>query len=237
MTVTSEQIFSIKNGTYLYIMGIIVAIFVLGQSVFFLVNAWKRGKEIGLSESKMKAAAVSSATFSIVPSVPIVLSLLTLAATLGVPYAWTRLSVIGSMVYEVSAAEAVAASGDLGGDLSVFASAMWVMALGILIGPIINVFFLKKYQSRIKALRLKSTVWTEILIAALFMGMISALGSKEIAKGGIALYTLFSGAVIMGLFGLIISLTKAKWLENFALPISMLGAIALSVLYVSVGLA
>ena len=234
---TSEQIFSIKNGTYLYIMGIIVAIFVLGQSVFFLVNAWKRGKEIGLSESKMKAAAVSSATFSIVPSVPIVLSLLTLAATLGVPYAWTRLSVIGSMVYEVSAAEAVAASGDLGGDLSVFASAMWVMALGILIGPIINMFFLKKYQSRIKALRLKSTVWTEILIAALFMGMISALGSKEIAKGGIALYTLFSGAVIMGLFGLIISLTKAKWLENFALPISMLGAIALSVLYVSVGLA
>jgi len=232
----SEQIFSIKNGAYLYIMGIIVAVFVLAQSVIFLIKAWKRGKQIGLSEEKMKAAAVSSATFSVVPSIPIVLSLLTLATTLGVPYAWTRLTVIGSMIYEVTAAEAVAAAGDLNADLSVFAAAMWVMAIGIMIGPIFNIFFLKKYQGRIKSLCEKNRAWTNVLISALFMGMIAALGTKEMAKGGVALYTLCTGAVLMGLFGLIINLTKAKWLENFALPLSMLGAIAASVLYVSVGL-
>ena len=91
---TKEAILSIKNGSYLYIMGILVAVFVLAQSVIFLKRAWKRGKEIGLSAEQMKAAAVSSGTFSIVPSIPIVLSLLTLSAALGVPYAWTRLSVI-----------------------------------------------------------------------------------------------------------------------------------------------
>jgi hypothetical protein len=234
---TTEQIWSIKNGAYLYIMGIVVAIFVLAQSLIFLTRAWKRGKEIGLSTDKMKSAAVSSATFSIVPSIPIVLSLLTLAATLGVPYAWTRLTVIGSMIYEVTAAEAVASAGNISGDLSVFSAAMWVMAIGILIGPIFNIFFLKKYQGAIKKLREKNTAWAEVLIAALFMGMIAALGSKEMAKGGVALLTLFSGALLMGVFGLIINLTRAKWLENFALPLSMIGAIALSVLYVSLGMA
>jgi len=217
-------------------MGVLVAIYVLAQSIIFMTRAWKRGKEIGLSTEKMKAAAISSGTFSIVPSIPIVLSLLTLAATLGVPYAWTRLTVIGSMVYEVTAAEAVASAGNISGDLSVFAAAMWVMAIGIMIGPIFNLFGLKKYQSGIKKLRGKNSAWAEILIAALFMGMISALGSKEIAKGGVALLTLFSGAVLMGIFGLIINLTRAKWLESFALPISMIGALALAVLYVSLGM-
>ncbi len=35
----------------------------------------------------------------------------------------------------------------------------------------------------------------------------------------------------MAVFGVVIKATKAKWLENFALPVSMVGAIALSVVY------
>lgn len=233
---TTEEILSIKNGSYLYIMGILVAAFVLTQSVIFLIRAWKRGKEIGLSTEKMKAAAVSSGTFSIVPSIPIVLSLLTLSAALGVPYAWTRLSVIGSMIYEVTAAEAVAAAGDINADLSVFSAAMWVMAIGILAGPIFNLFGLKRYQGSIKRLREKDPAWAEVLISALFMGLVAALGSKEIAKGGVAMLTLFSAAVLMIVFGLIVNLTHAKWLEGFAIPVSVIGALALSVLYVSLGL-
>ncbi len=233
---TKEQIFDIKNGAYLYIMGIVVAIFVLVQSVIFLRRAWKRGKEIGLSTERMKAAAVSSATFSIVPSVPIVLSLLTLAAALGVPYAWTRLTVIGSMIYEVTAAEAVASVGNINTDLSVFVSAMWVMTIGILAGPIFNLVGLKRYQNSIKRMLEKDPAWAEILIAALFMGLVAALGSKEIAKGGVAMLTLFSAAVLMIIFGLIMNLTRAKWLESFAIPVSVIGALALSVLYVSLGM-
>ena len=233
---TKEQILGIKNGTYLYIMGILVAIFVLVQSVIFLRRAWKRGKEIGLAPERMKAAAISSATFSIVPSVPIVLSLLTLAAALGVPYAWTRLTVIGSMIYEVTAAEAVASVGNIGTDLSVFVAAMWVMTIGILIGPIFNLVGLKRYQKSIKNLREKDSAWAEILISALFMGLVAALGSKEIAKGGVAMLTLFSSAVLMIIFGLIMNLTRAKWLESFAIPVSVIGALALSVLYVSLGM-
>jgi hypothetical protein len=58
------------------------------------------------------------------------------------------------------------------------------------------------------------------------------MASDKIVLGGEAqLLTLLTGAVLMGVFGVVIKITKAKWLENFALPISMIGAIALSVVY------
>ena len=241
----SEQVYSVKNGTYLYIMGVLVAIFVLVQSGIFLARAWKRGKAIGLSTERMKAALVSSGTFSIVPSIPIVIALLTLAATLGVPFAWARLTVIGSMIYETTAAGAVADVAAISKDatetmsamqayhydLSVFSASMWVMTLGILIGPLFMIFGLKKYQSKIKEMRGKNSVWTEILIAALFMGMIAALGSREVAKAGVHMLTVFTGAMVMMIFGVIIHLTKAKWLESFALPVSIIAALAASVGY------
>jgi len=234
------------NSAFLYIIGAVIAVFVLAQSVFFLARAVKRGRALGLSNKVMKDAAVSSATFSVVPSVPIVLAMLTLAATIGAPFSWIRLSVIGSMSYETVAAGAVAgAAGDI--TASVYAGIMWVMTIGIISGPLFNIFGLKRYQSKLADISEKSPKWSKILIDALFMGIIAVMGGQYIAKGIAAfagtasekiiaggeaqLLTLLTGAVLMGIFGFVIKLTKAKWLENFALPISMIGAIALSVVY------
>lgn len=234
------------NSAFLYIIGAVIAVFVLAQSVFFLVRAVKRGRALGLSDKVMKDAAVSSATFSVVPSVPIVLAMITLAATIGAPFSWIRLSVIGSMSYETVAAGAVAGgAGEL--TASVFAGIMWVMTIGIISGPLFNIFGLKKYQNKLAQIGERNPKWSKILIDALFMGIIAVMGGQYIAKGIAAfagtaaekivlggeaqLFTLVTGAVLMGLFGLVIKLTKAKWLENFALPISMIGAIALSVVY------
>ncbi len=234
------------NSAFLYIIGAVIAVFVLAQSVYFLVRAVKRGRELGLSNKIMKDAAVSSATFSVVPSVPIVLAMITLAATIGAPFSWIRLSVIGSMSYETVAAGAVAsAAGSI--TTSVYAGIMWVMTIGIISGPVFNIFGLKKYQNKLVEIGERNPKWSKILIDALFMGIIAVMGGQYIAKGIAAfagtasenivaggqgqLLTLLTGAVLMALFGLIIKLTKAKWLENFALPISMIGAITLSVVY------
>lgn len=234
-------------------MGAIIAMFVLTQSVVFLVRAVRRGKAIGMSTTVMKKAAIGSATFSIVPSVPIALSMIALAATMGAAFSWIRLSVIGSMSYEIFAAGQVAAAAEISKEalgtmpINVFAAAMWVMTLGIIVGPIFNIFGLKRYQKKIAQIGERNPRWSKILIDALFMGIIAVMGGQFIAKGiaafgGLAdlaiirngqaqLLTLLSGAVLMAIFGLVIKKTKAKWLENFALPVSMVGAIALSVVY------
>ena len=236
-----------KNGAYLYIMGALVILFVLAQSVCFLVRAVRRGKQLGISAKVMKEAAITSGTFSIVPSVPIVLAMIALAATIGTPLSWIRLSVIGSMSYETIAAGKVleAAPGDI--TQAAFASVIWVMTIGIVAGPLFNLFGLKWYQRRLISVGQKDSKWSKILTDALFMGIIAVMGGQFIAKGiaafgGLAdatvtvngqaqLLTLGTGVVFMLIFGALIKLTKAKWLENFALPVSMLGAILLSIVY------
>ncbi len=238
----------IINGAFLYIIGAVIALFVLAQSVVFLIRAVRHGKRIGLSAKVMKDAAVSSATFSVVPSIPIVLAMIALVATLGVPFSWIRLSVIGSMAYETFAAGAVAntASGSVS-EPGVIAAIMWVMTLGIISGPLFNIFGLKKYQGKITDIGKKDPKWMKILVDSLFIGIIAVMGGQYVAKGIAAfgdladksivaygeaqLLTLLTGVLLMAVFGLIIKKTKAGWLENFALPISIIGAIALSAVY------
>ena len=240
------MVLDFMSSAFLYIIGAAIAVFVLAQSVYFLVRAVKRGRELGLSNKIMKDAAVSSAMFSVVPSVPIVLAMITLAATIGAPFSWIRLSVIGSMTYETAAAGAVAGAAD-SITLSVYAGIMWVMTLGIVSGPVFNIFGLKRYQNKIEQISQRNPEWSKILTDALFMGIIAVMGGIYIAKGiaslagtapselvmngGAQALTLLTGAVLMALFGVIIKIAKVKWLENFALPISMIGAIALSVVY------
>lgn len=226
------------NGTYLYIAGAVVILFALTQSVVFLCRAWKRGKAIGLSTQKMKQAITQSAVFSIVPSIPIVLALIALAPTMGVPFSWIRLSVIGSMSYEVMAAGAVADAAGVdmaqGMPLDVFGAAMWIMTIGILAGLLFNLFFMKKYQNKLLSMHEKNSRWANIMTAALFMGIIATMGGQQIARGGVALLTLVTSAVIMAVIGVLSKVTKKRWVEDFALPVAVLGSLALSVVYTNI---
>ena len=68
-------------------------------------------------------------------------------------------------------------------------------------------------------------------MSALFIGMISAFLGMGISGGILPIMVLLSSGLIMGICGVLIKVCNWKWLENFALPASMLGAMALAVLY------
>jgi len=69
---------------------------------------------------------------------------------------------------------------------------------------------------------------------ALFLGMISAFVGLLFARvreglpGFIPLAVALASALLMALCGLLIKKLKWTWLEQYALPLSMLGAMALS---------
>jgi len=228
---------SIANSTLLYAIGGLIVLFVLIQSALFLRKAWKRGVEMGMDRQKLKATVRSSATFSVVPSIPILLGLIAMAPVLGIPFPWIRLSIIGSVSYELIAAgmgaEALGLEGlsDPGFNSVAFANTMWIMTIGIVWGLMFCVFFLKPYQRRLQNVRKRDAAWGEILIMALFLGLISSFLGPYVITFGIDTLTLISSAVIMMLIGLVIRLTKAKWLTNFALSLSLIAGMALAVLY------
>ncbi len=225
-----------KNSGFMYLLGVLVGLFVIAQSVYFLVKAVRRSRELGIAGNVVKRTIASSAVFAILPSVSILLGLITLANTLGLPLPWIRLSVLGAVTYELPAATVAlnalgeSISAPVSGPLA-FNTVAWVMTLGCITPLIIIPLFLKKIQGGVHSLRQKDSHWGDLFLTAMFLGMISAFLGMGISDGLLSILTLLTSAAIMAVCGVFVKVKKVRWLENFALPISMLGAMALSILY------
>lgn len=231
--------FNVNSGFLFLLAGIVVA-FVIVQSVFFMVRAWKRAVEVGIDRAKLKRVVSSSAVFTIAPAVAILLGVITLSNFLGLPLPWLRLSVVGALTYELPAASAAAAA--MNADISktvtdpqVYTTIAWVMTLGIIPGLFYIPFTLKKVQSGVTKIGAKDKRWGEIFMSALFLGMISAFLGMIFAdvstgiEGWIPVFVMLCSALIMGGLGTLVRKCGIKLLEDYALPISMLGAMALAI--------
>ncbi|HZK33334.1 MAG TPA: DUF5058 family protein [Tissierellaceae bacterium] len=228
------------NSSFLFVTAGIIIAFVIAQSIFFLVKAWKRAKELGITNTTLKRIVRSSAFFTIAPAVAIILGVITLSKFLGLPLPWLRLSVLGALTYELPAATSAAASlgVSISNDVSdpvVYSTIAWVMTIGILSGLVIVTLFLKRIQGSIDKIQKRDSKWGEIFLTSIFMGMISAfLGMifSEITLGlvgWIPVFIMMVSSMIMIICGYFVKVHNIKWLEDYALPISMLGAMALSI--------
>lgn len=228
------------NSSFLFISAGIIVLFVLAQSVFFLYKAWKRARELDLEAAVLRRVVRASAAFTVAPAVAILLGVITLSRFLGLPLPWLRLSILGALTYELPAATSAAAALDVSistgvADPRIYATIAWVMTLGIMSGLIIITLFLKKIQGGVQRLKKRDTRWGEIFINALFLGMISAFLGMIFAdvtaglRGWIPVLVMLLSAAIMLTCGLLVRVLKIRWMEDYALPISMLGAMALSI--------
>ena len=131
--------FSVNHPLLYVLAGIIVAV-VLGQSVYFLVKALRRSKAIGMDQAKIRKTIRTAAVFTIAPAVSVVISVIALSKTLGLPLPWLRLSVVGSLSYEaIAAGNALSAMGLELGKVDAltaqqFVNITLVMTISILVG-------------------------------------------------------------------------------------------------------
>lgn len=145
-----------NNGSLgLYLIAGAIILFVLGQSLFFLIKAWKHGKELGIDKKKLKNAVTSSALFSLPSALSVLATVIALAPALGLVIPWVRLSVIGNITYEtVAATNAIEAFGITTGirekitDPEVYAGVAWVMTLGICFSLVILPFVAKPLHKK-----------------------------------------------------------------------------------------
>ena len=216
----------------MYLIGAILIGYVLIQSFVFYNKAYKRGIEMGMTKHQLNETTRSSAIFSIVPSIPILIGLVAMVPLFGdAAIPWIRLSVLGSVSYETYAALAVKnAAGvvTLLENMSVYSAAVWTMTISIMSGLIVLIFFYQGYTKKLAEIRKKDSRWATILIAALFMGLVGTIGAQQIVLGGYNLIALLISMAIMAILGGLSF--KFKWLEEFALPVSILGT--LTALYV-----
>lgn len=228
------------NQSILYYLAALVILFVLGQSIFFTCKAYKRALEMGMSKSLLLSIMKGAAVFTIAPAIAIIIGMITLSQFLGLPLPWLRLSVVGALTYELPAATTAASV--LGISLSksltdpkAYSAIAWVMTLGSFSGIVIVTFFFPKIEKGLIHIKSKDEKWGIIFMDSLFIGMISAfLGMifsnvTQGLSGWIPVFVMLCSSFLMIIFGYFVKKKNVIWLENYAMPLSMLGAMIFSI--------
>ena len=226
------------NHPVLFLLAGIIVLIVLAQSLFFLRKAWRRGKENGMPMDKLRRVVIGTAIFTVAPALAIVISVISLSKKLGIPLPWMRLSVVGAITYETpAAANALSAMGLEWAKIQELTATQYVtvaavMTMGIMVGiwlvPVVG----KRLISGMINLEKRDKKWGEIFSAALFLGMISAfLGYvfddfTDVFRGDLSglippLVMLVSAAM-MGICALAMKKLNWRWMNDYALPISLL---------------
>lgn len=218
----------LANSSTMAILCGITILIVLLQPVLFIFAAVKRAKELNMSREELKEAATSSAVFSIIPSLPIIISYLILVPSLGRYFPWLRLSVVGSASYETMAANMAAEAFGLESisvpdiPVDVFVCIVFVVTVGILGGNIFNVFFLKTYDKKVESLKTKNAKLVPVITTAMFMGLYGTMSAPHITNfTNIPAVTAIAGAGIAALIFDRLA-RKVKRLKEFAFPLSMI---------------
>ena len=110
-----KNILDLLNSTPLYLICGAIILFVMAFSILFMIRAYRAGIAMGMDKTKLKRTITSSVTFSVLPSISILLGVIALSGTLGIPLPWLRLSVVGALHYETSVADVAARSIGLSG--------------------------------------------------------------------------------------------------------------------------
>ena len=225
---------------YLICGGIIALVAVI--CVVFLVRAYRAGLALGMDPVKMKRAITSSATFSLIPSVGILLGVIALSGSLGTPWPWLRLSVIGALHYETQVAQAAAEQVGMS-TLSIaemtpsaFATIALLMSFCIMWGMLFSLLFNKRYTKKLGSGKKSSSGggFGDMAMTAMFIGLVTAyIGSyvgEIVSKNGLFTFTgswlslavVAVSALAMAFFTWISEKPRFAWVESFSIAVSML---------------
>jgi len=171
------------NSPLLYVLCGGIILYIVGMCVVFLVRAYRAGIALGMDKTKLNRAITSSLTFSILPSVSILLGVIALSGTLGIPLPWLRLSVVGALHYETSVADVAARAVGLSGlraeemTTTAFTTIALVLSLGIMWSVLCTIFFNKRYTASLEkraAKRKSGHGFGDEAMTAMFIGLITA---------------------------------------------------------------
>ena len=236
---------SVNSGIfYMLVAGILG--FITIMCFVFLLKSYKAGIAIGMDKKVLKKTITASATFTLLPSISILLGVIALSGSLGVPFSWLRLSVVGALQYELNVAEIAAQSIGLSGlrvdemNIGAFVTISLVMTAGILGSVLCCIFFIKKYLGKLQKAPKKENGgkpgFGAHATTAMFVGLcaayIGAYIGKAIPREGqdvMPLIVALAAAAVMSVFEYYIQKKGKAALENFSLAASMLVAMTAAV--------
>ncbi|KUK66590.1 MAG: Uncharacterized protein XD85_0112 [Parcubacteria bacterium 34_609] len=204
--------------------GVIIVLF---EAIKFMRLSRKAGKDMGIDPEVITRGVRAAAISSIGPSLAIVIGMLALIVCIGAPFAWFRLSFVGSVMYELMAANfaAMGVGTKLGapdfGPLA-FSAALWVMPLGALGWMIVGAALTHKLEFIRLKLAGGKIAFLPVLTSAAMLGVFAKMGSGELIAGGGRTIAFIIGLVCMIAFLRLADAINKKWIKEWSLGFSML---------------
>lgn len=233
---------AILNSPLLYaLVGGGIAI-VLVIALIFFVRGRKRALELGISKSEFNSAMRGCVVFSIVPSIAVIIGLFSLAPLLGAPWPWFRLSVVGSLQYELMAAD-LAATGAGYESLSAFSASndpsalgtiMFVMSISIMAGMVCNIFLTKRICMTANSLTAKGGAWGALAISCFTIAMMCTFGAVQLVSGLIPVLVFIVSAVITVGLSFVAIKKNIRWLNDYIMSIALIIGMASAVLFTNI---
>lgn len=232
----------ILNSPLLYALVFAGIAAILCICVFFFIRARKRALELGVSKEELNKAMRGCVVFSIVPSIAVIIGLFSLAPLLGTPWPWFRLSVVGSLQYELMAAELAAtgvgyeslAAFGSSSDPSAVGTVMFVMSISIMAGMVCNIFFTKRICRASNSYTKKSGAWGALAISCFTTAMMCTFLPAQMTMGIIPLLTAAVSAVITVALTMLAEKKKIGWLPDFIMSFALILGMISAVFFTSV---
>jgi len=226
--------FDVANSGFIYICVGIGLIIVLAAALYYLKICYSHALECGIEKSRIVEVMRSSVYFSIVPSIAIIIGLISLSTIIGVPYSWFRLSVIGSVTYEIMAANMAFSAIGVNASTATaetFGVVMFVMCLGITTGLIFNTFLVEKVHMGTTSMKNKDKRWGSVVSTVFMTSLILVLLVPIILSGSVSILTFVTSMLISVILTIIARKTGAGWMSSFTLAVSLIIAMASSILW------
>lgn len=216
----------IANSGLTYTLVSVALLVMLGLCVVFYVKTRKRALELGISKEVLNRVNRSTILFTIVPSLTIVVGLFAMSAMIGTAWSWFRLSVVGSVSYELMAAQTTVASLDItdtaAADGSVFVAVMFVMSIGALVGPTLSAILTKPVTQNLQKAGSQNNGFSPIMNACFMLAIMSVIIPIRVSTGGLVGLMVILTAVLLSMLIDKIASKGVAWLGQFNMPICLL---------------
>lgn len=224
---STEQFQKIINGGDMWVVVSVMIIIVILQSIFFLREAIKEARKIGISDNKRKSAMRAASITAIGPSLSPVILMLAMSAMLGTPYTWFTLTTVGAARTEFAVASMGAGlagvdvmSENIG--IKAWTYGIWAGVLNSA-GWLVFVFlFNHKMEGLVNGLYSRyDPKWIKKLMAGAALALFAYLLCNQLVVKSATNYLAAGTAAAVSLFFSTV-LRKHKRLQEVAIGVSML---------------
>ncbi|WP_104180265.1 DUF5058 family protein [Arthrobacter sp. B0490] len=235
----STDILAIANMPVLWVLALGVFAAIIVQSLVYMKAARKAGPAAEISEEELKTSFRAGAIAAIGPSLAVVLVSIALLTLFGTPAVLVRIGLVGSAATE--SASASLAAGTMGATLggpdytqAVFVVAFMAMSMsgaGWMLATLILTPILRRGDTK---LRRVNPALMAIVPAAALIGAFASLGLAELGKTPVHILSVIVSAITMAICITLASRTRATWLREWGLGISIIvGLIAAYIAHTS----